>query len=190
MKTVLACVLVALCVCSLEAKPWGKFINISVNKQYDGPNFVDILSRLVRQKMDFKNSLWNSFMSAKTQSYNYNYNAQPYFTKTITINSNAAPAKSNKDCNKDVNVDVEVITQPPIPMKMAPLVQHEKTFEFNGSFSSGSSTHAASTAGSSSSSSSNSDSLASSQYLPPKESGRSNSDSDLVSIRELQKDNE
>lgn len=189
MKTVLACVLVALCVCSLEAKPWGKFINISVNKQYDGPNFADILSRLVRQKMDFKNSLWNSFMSAKTQSYNYNYNAQPYFTKTITINSNAAPAKSNKDCNKDVNVDVEVITQPPIPMKMAPLVQHEKTFEFNGSFSSGSSTHAASTAGSSSSSS-NSGSLASSQYLPPKESGRSNSDSDLVSIRELQKENE
>lgn len=156
MKIVFGCALLALlCVVAVESNPWGKYVQVTVNKNYDGPNFADILSNLVRQKMEFKNNLWNAFMNAKTKSYNYNYssNQQP-FTKTISINY--TPVKT---ANVDVQVDkkvVEVSTQPPIPQKTAPLVEHEKTFEFKAQ-SSFSSSSAASSAGSSSGTNANSE---------------------------------
>lgn len=166
MKFVVGCALLALlCAVSVESNPWGKYVQVTVNKKYDGPNFADIISNLVRQKMEFKNNLWNAFMNAKSNSYNYNYsyNQQP-FTKTISVNY--TPIKTG---NVDVQIDkkvVEVSTQPPVPQKTAPLVEHEKTFEFKAqsTFSSSSSSSAGSSSG-------------------------GNSNSELVDIAEHQKEN-
>lgn len=165
MKFVVGCAVLALCVVSLtESQPFGKYVQINVNKSYDGPNFADVLSRLVRQKMDFKNNLWNALMNAKSQSYNYNYSYnQPAYTKTVSINY--GPSKTNDN-------EKEVTTQPPIPRKVAPLVEHEKTFEFKAQ----------------STFSSSSGSSGSSSAVGGRSSTGSDSDSDLVDIADHQKD--
>lgn len=171
MKFVFACALLVLCsISSIESKPWGKYVQVNVHKTYDGPNLGDVLSSLVRMKAELKNSLWNSLMSSKSYSYSYNhnYNPQPY-TKTVSINYGHAKA---------IEKEVEVQTHPPIPkkvvkvVKVAPLVEHEKTFEFkaHSTFS------ASSSAGSSSGSAVHS-------------SAGSDSNSDLVDIADHQKDN-
>ncbi|XP_058460490.1 uncharacterized protein LOC131436059 [Malaya genurostris] len=178
MKIVFVCGLLMLCALSTRAAPWGSF-NFNIQKNYDGPNLTDMISGLIRQKVEFKNRLWQSLMDIKNRSFSYTYNSNGHsswpYKKTITINSNYGPGKgtSNGDCDKPD----EQTTQPPIPEKKtaAPLVELEKTFEFNTSKGTGSGT---------------------SQYLPPGSGSSSNgaeasasSDSEFVDISELQRQN-